>query len=38
MEYNQLVPMVIESSPRGERVYDIFSFIERENNFCIRTD
>jgi len=30
MEYNQLVPMVIESSPRGERAYDIYSRLLKE--------
>jgi len=28
--YNQLVPMVIETSPRGERAYDIFSRLLKE--------
>lgn len=30
MEYNNLVPMVIESSPRGERAYDIYSRLLKE--------
>ena len=30
MSVNQLVPMVIESSPRGERAYDIYSRLLKE--------
>ncbi|MCP8352458.1 ATP-dependent Clp endopeptidase proteolytic subunit ClpP [Candidatus Synchoanobacter obligatus] len=30
MNVNQLVPMVVESSPRGERAYDIYSRLLKE--------
>ena len=27
---NQLVPMVVEQTPRGERAYDIYSTLHKE--------
>ena len=33
---NNLVPMVIESSARGERAYDIYSRLLKKNYFYLR--
>ncbi|MFN3270176.1 MAG: ATP-dependent Clp protease proteolytic subunit, partial [Candidatus Kapaibacteriota bacterium] len=35
--YNQLVPIVIEQTPRGERAYDIYSRLLKERIIFIGT-
>ena len=36
---NNLIPMVVEQSSRGERAYDIYSrLLKRKNNFSYRSD
>ncbi|SVE60365.1 uncharacterized protein METZ01_LOCUS513219, partial [marine metagenome] len=30
LEVNQLIPMVVEQTPRGERAYDIYSRLLKE--------
>ena len=34
-EYSQLVPMVVERSPQGERAYDIYSRLLKERNIFL---
>ena len=35
--YNQLIPMVVEQTNRGERAYDIFSRLLKDNIIFIGT-
>ena len=35
---NNLVPMVVEQTPRGERAFDIYLDFERAHNICCRAN
>ena len=36
---NNLIPMVVEQTSRGERAFDIYSrLIKRKNSFCCRSN
>src|SRR5436190_22477079 len=37
MDINNLIPMVIESSGRGERIYDIYSLLLKERIIFVGT-
>ena len=34
---NSLIPMVVEQTSKGERAYDIYSRLKRENSFFSRS-